>query len=61
MSPQSYDLNVHRWETDHPAWKLSARFEEHGFVAHRRDGKGTALVAATLDELARMVKEQAGD
>ena len=55
--PQSYEMNVHRWETDHPAWKLSARFEEHGFVANRRDGKGAPLDADTLDELARLVAE----
>ena len=52
---QSYELNVTRWETNYPGWKLTARYNEPGFVAHRRDGKGSPLVAATLDALAALV------
>lgn len=53
---EPYGLAITRWEQDHPAWKLSARFESPGWVANRRDSRGRAQVARTLDELSELVK-----
>jgi hypothetical protein len=54
-----YDLNVKRWEDDHPGWYLTAGLTGSGLRARPKRRKTGWISAGTLDELADRIAELA--